>query len=545
MANVTLIVPFDPSPAGNPSNLSQPPLRLAYLSAVTKARGHRVTVVDGVGEGYGNMWIYGDVFPMFGLTIPELVARAPLDTDVVGLSLMFTQTYPAVRELLRELRVRLPSATFVIGGEGVSGLSELVLAETSADAIVVGEGEWAWVEILDALAAGRALSGIPNVVTRGHGECETRGPVKGGMAMSAEVDALPFPDWEDIPLTAYWSRRMSHGATPADRYLPIIASRGCPYKCVFCTAPTTWRSQRYRSPENIVAEMRQYRERFGIEYFTFNDLSMSTNIRWFEAFIDCLLEANLGVQWAVPAGVRCTERITPELMKKARAAGLIYLQVAPETGSKPVLEWLDKRFSLESVLDTIRSAKAAGLPVGAYIIVGSPVETLDDFLDTLRFLTQMARLGLDEISVSTLTALPGSQLFWELLRSGRLTFDDAYFKTLAQGDLTQQVSYSPHFTGREIRILRLIAFAWFFLCRFVLFPQTFWRLLRNAGSNRQETKLDRVIRFELMSVVRGFLPLFSATSVRLIGALLRRSVGGRAALAPAEAKQTERLPVES
>src|SRR5262245_20474275 len=445
MANVTLIVPFDPSPTGNPSNLSQPPLRLAYLSAVAKACGHRVTVIDGVGEGYGHLWSYEDSCELHGLTIPALVERVPRDTDVLGLSLMFTQTYPAARQLLCDLRRHLPAARLVVGGEGVSGLSEFVLSQTPANAIVVGEGEWAWSEILAAVESGRALDGIHNVVVSGRGEWETRGPVKGGL--SAEVDALPFPDWDSIPLSAYWSRRMSHGATPSNRYLPIIASRGCPYKCVFCTAPTTWRSQRYRSPENVVAEMRAFRDRYGIEYFTFNDLSMATNVRWFNAFLDSLAEAALGVQWAIPAGVRCTERFTPELMKKARATGLIYLQVAPETGSARVLEWLDKEFSLDAVLGTVRSAKAAGLPVGAYIIVGSPVETLDDFLDTLRFLTQMARLGLDEISVSTLTALPGSQLFWELRKEGRLVLDEGYFKTLAQGDLSQQVSYSPHFTG--------------------------------------------------------------------------------------------------
>lgn len=538
MANVTLVVPFDPCPAANPSNLWQPPLRMAYLSAVTKARGHRVTVIDGVGEGYGRNWRYGDGCLLHGLTIPEVLERVPRDTDVLGLSLMFSQTYPAVRELLRELHRRLPETAVVLGGEGVSGLSEFVLGDTLVDAVVVGEGESAWGAILEALGANRPINGIANVVTRGRTESEARGPRRSGV--SAELDALPFPDWDSIPLAAYWSRRMSHGATPADRYLPIIASRGCPYQCMFCTASTTWRSQRYRSPENVVAEMREFRDRYGIEYFSFNDLSITTNVRWFEAFLDRLIEANLGVQWAVPAGIRGAERITPAMMQKARASGLIYLQVAPETGSERVMDWLDKRFSLNAVLETIRSAKSADLPVGAYILVGSPVETLDDFLDTLRFLYRMARQGVDEIAVSALTAHPGSPLFWQLRREGRLTFDDAYFRTLAQGDLAQQVSYSPHFSGREIRILRLHAFLWFFLCRFFLFPRSLWRLIGNAKNNHQDTKLDRVLRYELLSVIRGFLPVLSFTSLRLVFALLRRSLLQRRRPTPAEQEKPVR-----
>lgn len=110
MAHVTLLVPFDPIGKLNPSNASELPLRLAYLAATTRALGHRVTVIDGVGEGFGHRWDHGEGFHLHGLAIPALVARVPEGTDVVGVSMMFSQTWPPVRALLRALRRRLPRA---------------------------------------------------------------------------------------------------------------------------------------------------------------------------------------------------------------------------------------------------------------------------------------------------------------------------------------------------------------------------------------------------------------------------------------------------
>lgn len=525
MAHVTLLVPFDPIGKLNPSNASELPLRLAYLAATTRSLGHRVTVIDGVGEGFGHRWDHGEGFHLHGLDIPALVARVPEGTDVVGVSMMFSQTWPPVRALLRALRRRLPRARIVVGGEGVTGIADLVVRDGEVDAVVTGEGEEPWTLLLAALEAGEGIDGIPNVVTPGHAVDRARRIVTRRSEIRG-LDELPFPDWSDIPLSAYWGDRKGHGPRSETRYLPTVASRGCPYKCRFCTAPGTWGNQRYRSVQNVLAELGEFSARHDVSYFIFHDLSMTNHIRWFEAFVDGLNAQGPRIHWNVPAGVRAS-RLSLDLLRRAKASGLNHLQIAPETGSPAVLEWIDKKLSLDTVFETVRNAKQAGLPVSAYIIVGHPVETLDDFVLTLRFLSELARLGVDEIAVSAFTALPGSPHFEQMRREGRIEFSDAFFSTLAQGDLSFQVSNSPYFDGREVQAMRLQALAWFYARAFTARKGDLFRMLARVVTDDQQTKLDRVLRYELLSVIRGFAPILSRASFGVLAQVALRYLAGR------------------
>ena len=513
MAHVALMVPFDPVQAANPSNATQPPLRLAALAASTRALGHRVTAIDGVGLGLGNVWSLGARFRFEGLSIPDLVARVPDDADVLGVSLMFTQTWPAVRALLLAIRAAHPTLPLIVGGEGATGIGDHVVRESGVDAVVIGEGEVPWAEILRRLGEGEELDGIVNVVTSPEPQPQLAAtPEPLG---TNHLDDLPWPDWSDVPLEAYWEQRRGHGPTSWARSLPIIASRGCPFKCKFCTAPSTWGNQRYRSVQDVIGEMRHRQESLGIEFFSFNDLSITTRVAWFEEFVDALIAADLQTHWAVPAGIRA-QKLSYDLLRRAKLAGMTHLQIAPETGSDKVLAWIDKRFERESVEETVVNAKRAGLPVCAYFIVGHPVEELEDYMATLRFLVRLAELGVDEVAVSAFTPLPGSPYFNELMEAGGVVIDDDFCAILAQGDLSLKVSVSPFFDGDEIRVMRLHALLWFYANRFTRRPGDLLALTSRLLSGEQETKLDRVFRYEFASLLRGFAPVLSTASLGVL-----------------------------
>lgn len=516
MARVALIVPFDPIHLANPSNATQPPIRLACLAATTRALGHDVTVIDGVGEGLGNLWNYGRQFHLHGLSISDVLGRIPRDVDAIGVSMMFTQTYPPIRELVRRMRKEHPRALIIMGGEGVTGIADTIIAETPLDGVVIGEGEGPWIRILAALENGRDLDSIPNVVTSGTLYAEARAPRDDGDVK--HLDQLPRPDWSDIPLESYWTQQKIHGPTPWSRYLPIIASRGCPFHCKFCTAPSTWGNQRYRSAADVVDEMRGHIEERQIQFFSFNDLSITTKIAWFEDFVDELLAADLGTHWGVPAGIRA-QRLSYDLLSRAKRSGMTHLQIAPETGSAKVMAWIDKRFEDGSVEETVINAKRAGLPVCAYIIVGHPVEEMEDYLATLRFLVKLAELGVDEIAVSAFTPLPGSPYFNDLMAEGRITLDDDFYAILAQGDLALQVSCSPHFSGAEVRAMRLQALLWFYANRYAMQPRELMSMFSRIVRNDQQTKLDRVFRYEMASLLKGFAPVLTPTSFRVIASV--------------------------
>src|SRR5262249_5932101 len=160
------------------------------LAAACRKAGHCVTVIDGVGLGLEQHWSWGAGFPVRGLRFDELISLIPAESTVLGISMLFSQIYPPIRELVRAIPAARPELVIVLGGEGCTGIAEFILSQTPADAVVVGEGELPMSRILARLAEGRAIDGIPNVVTRVCGVVDA----KDNRALA--VDDIPAPDWD-------------------------------------------------------------------------------------------------------------------------------------------------------------------------------------------------------------------------------------------------------------------------------------------------------------------------------------------------------------
>jgi radical SAM superfamily enzyme YgiQ (UPF0313 family) len=305
---------------------------------------------------------------------------------------------------------------------------------------------------------------------------------------------------------------------PDRRFLPFTASRGCAFRCKFCTSPATWGFQRYREVDDVIDEMRALKRQYGIQGLLFQDLSISTDIRWFEDFVETLASAELGLFWMMPAGIRA-QKLDYDILSTAKRSGFVYLQLAPETGSEKVMQWIEKRFSHDSVRDTVVAAKKVGLPTGAFFIVGHPVEDFDDYRDTVRFAMELARLGLDEIGVANFTLLPGSPYFNELRGQGKITLDDDFYANLAEGDMGAEYSNSPNFTGQEVKFLRLHLYLAFVAAKLGAQPDWALRSVANVFAGRQETRLQRALSRQFGTVLRAFAPVASPASLRLAGKL--------------------------
>ncbi len=520
MARVTLMVPFDPVMGASVGNNSMPPLRLALLAGSTRAAGHETEVIDGVGLGFERMWTWGDGFHLEGLRIEELIERIPERTRVLGLSMMFSQSYPPVRALLREIRRRRPEMILVAGGEGMTGIADVAVREASLDAVVVGEGEAPLLDVLDCVDAGRSFDGLANVVTAHHAAAEAVNPREQGRF--DDPDRIPAADWRGIALAPYWEGNRVHGVNVDGRFLPMIATRGCPYRCQFCTAPGTWGGQRYHSHDVVIQQIERHRAEHDVEHFVFTDLSLTTSQRWFEGFVDRLEALSPRIRWSVPSGIRA-ERLSEDLLRRAKRSGLVYLQISPETGSERVMSWIDKRMRVDSVLDTVRNAKSAGLTVAAAFVVGFPVETWGDLVDTFRLTARLARTGLDEAVVSLFQPLPGSPSFNELRARDEVALTDAFYRSLFVADITMDASHNPAMSGYELRIVRLFFYLWLFLNVFASRPGRLFASLGNAARGQQTHKLDRILRRDFKRIVKNFLPVLTPTALGVALKLLRHA----------------------
>jgi anaerobic magnesium-protoporphyrin IX monomethyl ester cyclase len=466
-----------------------PPLGIAYLAGSLAAAGHEVQVIDAVGEAPGALGPgpTRDVL-VNGLSVDEVVARVRPDVDLVGISSQFSHEWPLVRRLVEALARRLPGTPLVCGGEHATAMPELSLAQAPAlTACVLGEGEETLVELTEALAAGRSAATVPGVVARDGGGT-TRTPARPRLR---GLERVPAPRWDLVPLERYLAGGFSFGVDRG-RTIPVLASRGCPYRCTFCSSPQMW-GTRYeaRRPADVVDEIAGYVARYRVQNVDFYDLTAILRREWVLEFCELLERRRLGVSWQLPSGTR-SEALDAEVLAAMVRAGCRNVSYAPESGSERTLRAVRKRVRLERMEASMRAAVAAGLNVKANIIIGFPGEDRRDLGDTLRFVRRMARAGVHDVSVWTFSPYPGSQLFDELRAAGRLgPLDDDYFTSLlSYSDLGGAVSYGDALGSAELQRWRVGALALFYLESCARHPTRPLRSLRNIVGARYESRLE-------------------------------------------------------
>jgi radical SAM superfamily enzyme YgiQ (UPF0313 family) len=489
---ITLVQPPGLMAVDNYSTITQPPLGIAYLAAYARQHGHEVSVVDAVGEGVTRIrpWPKREKRMFQGLSFPEIVARVPADTEVLGVSCMFTHAWPMVRELILELARAFPQARLIAGGEHVTSMHATVMAETPVEACVLGEGELTFIELLNAMKGGADLSAVPGLALRGP---DGRAVKTAKRARIADPDALPWPAWDLLDPMAYLEGESFMGPQ-AGRSIPMLATRGCPFRCTFCSSPQMWTQVwKARDPKKVADEMEHYMKAYGANDFQFQDLTAIVRKDWIISFCRELINRGLGITWSLPVGTR-SEAIDGEVPALLIASGCHHVTYAPESGSEEILKSIEKKVHLDHLERSALDSLAAGMKVCLFLIIGFPQESLEDIKKTLRFIRRMARIGVHEVAVSTFVPLPGTQLFDETGKIVPIVVDDEYCHWMAAATSLWTVrSWNPRFSDRRLLWLKFCAFFQFYALSYLHHPGRLWRLLANALRGRQETKVDRVL----------------------------------------------------
>jgi radical SAM superfamily enzyme YgiQ (UPF0313 family) len=470
-----------------------PPLGLAYIASALREAGHHVTAVDAVGEGL-DRYTRLDWTPytlMHGLSEDEIVSRIDPAAELIGISCMFSVEWIAVRDLATAIRRAFPRALIVFGGEHATACPEYSLQDCpAADVCVLGEGEETIVDVARALADGASLRDVPGLVVRDAGGFVRTAP----RSRIRALDEIAWPDWSIFPITKYLDNRLSFGAD-LGRSMPILASRGCPYQCTFCSSPQMWTTLwRARTPELLLAEMKQYMERYGVTNFDFYDLTAIVDRKWIIRFTELLVAENLPITWQLPSGTR-SEAIDETVCGLLYRSGCRIINYAPESGSEPELKRIKKVVKPDRMLGSMRAAHAAGMEIKANFIMGLPGSSWSDVRRTFGFLARAAAAGVDHVSAFPFSPYPGSELFADLLKEGRVTLDETYFKSLlAYTDPQHSVSYTEFIGSRALSFLSLGAVAYFYLVSWTLRPVHAAKLLLRIVSHDSSTKLTTALQ---------------------------------------------------
>jgi len=381
-----------------------PPLGLMYLAAyLEKNSPHEIKILDCQAER---------------LSLEQFKKRlAEEKPDVVGITTM-TFTLLDVIGTVRLIKEINPKIKVVLGGPHVHIYPEETLKIKEVDYLVIGEGE----KPLKALLAN--LNDLKNLYKiRGIGFKD--GPklvVTGAEELIEDLDELPFPARHLTPYQKY-------GSALAKRFpvTTMFTSRGCPYQCLFCDRPHLGKMFRARSAKNVVAEMEQC-QKMGIkEIFIYDDTFGVDRQRVLDICAG-LKEKKVNLAWDIRTRVNTVDE---EILKALKEAGCQRIHYGVEAGTQKILNVLRKGITLEMAVKAFRLTKKAGIQTLGYFMIGSPEETKEDILATIKF---AKKLNPDFVHFTITTPYPATDLYRLGLSKGILPFD--YWRAFALNPTT-------------------------------------------------------------------------------------------------------------
>ncbi len=385
------------------------PLELAVLAGFLRERREAVTVLDLLGASPRTLEDRGDHYlqgrPLSQLSETSAVRHA--DTFIVFA--MSSMSHGELLDIIRTLRAWRRSARIAVleNAQAVTAyaLSPLApeLVAAGADALLCGEPYGSWAEIqayldtLDPAVAPANIIGAGALLDR---------PVQ---RSREHLPRYPVPAWELFNVDGYWSLPYAHGPRTA-RYLPLLASRGCPLACDFCVMPaTSGRRWHARAPAEVVDEMLELRDRFEVRDFQVEDVNPTVNPKHWEAICQLLIERDAGIRFYFVSGTKA-ESVPLGQVSRLAQAGCRYLSFSPESGSAAVLQAIGKSFDYEHGLALVARCKRHGIVTQACFIVGHPAESAGDHRLSVEYLEALVGAGLDEVAVFVVAPLPGSAI---------------------------------------------------------------------------------------------------------------------------------------
>jgi len=464
------------------------PLGLAYVAAALREDGHDVSVLDAVLRKPDQQTVDGPL-QYIGLRPEEIAEAIDPDADAIGVSVMFSFTWPLAKRIIRGVKERYPDKAVVAGGEHCTGMPEYSLRGAPIDYVVLGEGEATAQELFRALSEGRTdLDQVPGLAFLSDGrfvKTPTRERIR-------EVDALRRPAWDLFDPQAYYRMGFVFGVD-AGMTMPILATRGCPYECTYCSNAMMWGRRWYaRDPAHVADEIAAYHHEYGATNFPFHDLTAILKKSWIVAFCEELLRRGLCITWQLPSGTRC-EVVDEEVAFLLRRTGGSSLTFAPESGSARTRALIKKKMSEEDLMRAVRACAAERLNISTFFVIGFPHDTREDLNASVRFAVRLATAGVNDIALSLFFPIPNTELYEELVAAGRIVPSDDFLLTplfAMEPVIRDEVNYCRGLSARQLTWFKYKILGAFYLTSFLVRPWRFFQILWNVARGRETCKLD-------------------------------------------------------
>lgn len=330
--------------------------------------------------------------------------------DIIGFSIR-TTAFPDSRHYIEWTRKAFPDAFIICGSYHVTLVPEEVLSIPEVDAVCIGDGEYAQLELADKMTAGEDYTGTESLWFKDRYGNFIKNPVR---PLFADLDRIPIPDFDLFDYKNLESMKVNTAI--------VVVSRGCFYNCTYCgngnfrkVYPNKKIYARFRSPENAILYLKTLLSKYpNIQYINFRDAIFNMFPDWFDTFIDL---------YAKEIGLPCTGNIrfdilTEETVKKMKDAGFYTIDMGLESGDQEMRFKYLKRFQTdEMILNCSGWFHKYGIAQLTYNIIGLPFEDIHKALKTIKL---NAKIKSDRVIPNIFYPYPGTELYEISKRAGFL-----------------------------------------------------------------------------------------------------------------------------
>ena len=388
-----------------------------------------------------------------GLTYEEVGNKiAAFDPHVVGI----TTPTPAVDHVynISGIVKKYSHNTYVVlGGIHPTVMPERTLSECAAiDFIVAGEGEETFYRLLKSIdTKSMNFEHIEGLYFRNDGKIiktAKRDFIK-------NLDDIPFPARDLYELELYKSAPTKKVSN--EDATPILTSRGCPYNCTHCPSKNIWHKLiRYRSADNVVDEIEECVNKYGLKEFNFFDDTFTINKKRVIDICNKIKERELNIYWICFSR---TNTIDDELVQHLKSAGCRKISLGLESGDQRILDLMRKKTTIEMGRKAVQAIRKYGIPVHASFMFGNVGETETSIRRTIDFAVS---LDLDNATFFTTTPFPGTDLFDIAKEMGNIT-EDTPWSRFAPLTNTSPILVQDKLTADELVYWQKRAFRKFYL----------------------------------------------------------------------------------
>jgi anaerobic magnesium-protoporphyrin IX monomethyl ester cyclase len=358
-----------------------PPLGLAYLAGILRREKAEVRILDLLMARYS----------------PELLRKElrEFQPHIVGATCS-TVNFKTASRILKLCKNFDSGMVTLIGGPHASFVAADLIQEAPwIDVVVMGEGDQTVVELVKAIEDGSDLARVAGIAFRKNGKAVVNAP----RPLIKDLDSLPLPARDLLPVSKYRALRVP---------FTVITSRGCPFGCIFCSAPKMFgRGVRYRNPKLVVDEIEMIHRELGFQEINIVDDTFTVKEPHVQAICQGMRDRNLKITWSVYSRV---DTINPRMLNTMREAGCNWVCFGLESGSQKILDTIKKRITTDKSREGIKMAIDSGLNVLASFILGLPGEDPETAGQTVSLAKELFDTYKVSYGFHLLAPMPGTEV---------------------------------------------------------------------------------------------------------------------------------------